>query len=533
MTSTNEVTAADIARIAGVGRAAVSNWRRRHSDFPQPVGGPPNSPTFALADVEEWLNANRRLQAANTSAPSRRAATKSQAIDPRLAASLAALLPQLSGGTLLDPACMDGSLLVAAADRLGARVRYIGQDADPANVEMASAELADAGVGKFEVVVGAPFQDALARYVRSADAVISMLPPTPAVIPDDSSLAWEFAPPSRNDLPLAWVQSCFSYVKLGGTAVVVVPFATAARQSGRRIRAELLRAGVLTHVIGLPEQFMQAATGPWQIWILQRPTARPNYTLRMVDLMAYEPADVPADEKAWKAVFADTSVSRDIPSIELLDDEVLLVPAAHIEPEIRDVRPDYQQLGRAYADASGRLDSSVPSLGAHRKRPTFSTVTISELALSRALMIIERRDEVETGDVVVPLSGNGFDAITVADAPTTLQRHAIVVRCDPEQIDPYFLACFLRSETNRRQAAGTLSGTFRLDVRRARVPRVPLDEQRRYGDAFRRLMEFAGKAEQVATVAADAVSTAIYGLTSGVFAPEHSAPSTCVPSTDG
>ncbi len=34
-----EVTAAGIARLAGVGRAAVSNWRRRHADFPKPVGG--------------------------------------------------------------------------------------------------------------------------------------------------------------------------------------------------------------------------------------------------------------------------------------------------------------------------------------------------------------------------------------------------------------------------------------------------------------------------------------------------------------
>lgn len=28
-----EVTAAGIARLAGVGRAAVSNWRRRYADF--------------------------------------------------------------------------------------------------------------------------------------------------------------------------------------------------------------------------------------------------------------------------------------------------------------------------------------------------------------------------------------------------------------------------------------------------------------------------------------------------------------------
>ncbi|MEG3627158.1 N-6 DNA methylase [Streptomyces poriticola] len=56
-----EVTAAGIARLAGVGRAAVSNWRRRHTDFPRPVGGTETSPSFALADVEAWLRRNGKL----------------------------------------------------------------------------------------------------------------------------------------------------------------------------------------------------------------------------------------------------------------------------------------------------------------------------------------------------------------------------------------------------------------------------------------------------------------------------------------
>ncbi|MEU6660717.1 N-6 DNA methylase [Streptomyces sp. NPDC046821] len=56
-----EVTAAGIARLAGVGRAAVSNWRRRHPDFPKPVGGTETSPSFALADVENWLRDQGKL----------------------------------------------------------------------------------------------------------------------------------------------------------------------------------------------------------------------------------------------------------------------------------------------------------------------------------------------------------------------------------------------------------------------------------------------------------------------------------------
>ena len=46
------VNAADIARLADVGRAAVSNWRKRFEDFPQPVGGTASSPAFSLADIE-------------------------------------------------------------------------------------------------------------------------------------------------------------------------------------------------------------------------------------------------------------------------------------------------------------------------------------------------------------------------------------------------------------------------------------------------------------------------------------------------
>ncbi|WP_152629269.1 HsdM family class I SAM-dependent methyltransferase, partial [Streptacidiphilus jiangxiensis] len=56
-----EVTATAIARLAGVGPAAVSNWRRRHPDFPKPVGGSASSPTFDLAQVERWLRAQGKL----------------------------------------------------------------------------------------------------------------------------------------------------------------------------------------------------------------------------------------------------------------------------------------------------------------------------------------------------------------------------------------------------------------------------------------------------------------------------------------
>src|SRR5690606_21833000 len=60
-----QVTAAEIARLAGVTRATVSNWRRRHADFPAPIGGTEASPTYDLDEVRAWLAARGQLLASS------------------------------------------------------------------------------------------------------------------------------------------------------------------------------------------------------------------------------------------------------------------------------------------------------------------------------------------------------------------------------------------------------------------------------------------------------------------------------------
>ncbi|MFI1286459.1 hypothetical protein ACH4U5_37850 [Streptomyces sp. NPDC020858] len=55
------VLLAEVGRIAGVGRAAVVNWCRRHADSPCPVGGTDMSPEFDRAAVVAWLLAHDRI----------------------------------------------------------------------------------------------------------------------------------------------------------------------------------------------------------------------------------------------------------------------------------------------------------------------------------------------------------------------------------------------------------------------------------------------------------------------------------------
>lgn len=55
-TATTRMTVSDIAELAGVQRATVSNWQRRHETFPKPLpDSPPGRPQFDAAAVQTWL----------------------------------------------------------------------------------------------------------------------------------------------------------------------------------------------------------------------------------------------------------------------------------------------------------------------------------------------------------------------------------------------------------------------------------------------------------------------------------------------
>ncbi|MFJ3937837.1 N-6 DNA methylase [Streptomyces parvus] len=50
------VTLGEIKELAEVGRPTVSNWRRRHASFPEPVGGSESKPLFDAEEIGRWLD---------------------------------------------------------------------------------------------------------------------------------------------------------------------------------------------------------------------------------------------------------------------------------------------------------------------------------------------------------------------------------------------------------------------------------------------------------------------------------------------
>ncbi|MEO3777964.1 N-6 DNA methylase [Micromonospora sp. B11E3] len=95
MPTSAQVTAAEIARLAGVTRATVSNWRRRHPDFPAPCGGTDASPAYDLTAVRGWLAARGQLPASSPSDDLRTALRAATADDATRTTEAIRLLPLL------------------------------------------------------------------------------------------------------------------------------------------------------------------------------------------------------------------------------------------------------------------------------------------------------------------------------------------------------------------------------------------------------------------------------------------------------
>lgn len=539
------VTAAEIARVAGVTRAAVSNWRRRHDDFPAPATGSTSSPLFSLAEVQVWLDKQRKgrqlsgevrlwqhlrgvygdnmIRGLTTVAEmlvgTASAEDTGAGADPvlrdlvdeltaevtpaELLANLTARYAESTGRTgsdgitsprlirairhfagdrtrtdsVFDPACGVGSLLFA----FSAEARTLaGQDVDPASTRFAQLRAALSGLHDVTVNTG----DSLRADQHSdlkADLVVCEPPAGIADWGREELLIdprWEFGVPSRAESELAWLQHSYAHTAPGGRVVMVMPASVAYRKAGRRIRAALVRGGLLTHVVALPAGMAASHALPVHLWLLTRPEApdRVAETVRMTDLTANDPDD---------SLDPQDSQSIEVSRIDLLDETVDLTPAVHIAAIGTDFAKEYEAARAAIEQQLTSLLARLPALppGSGRGSLDGATVGISDLA--RAGLV----DASEEGAVSTS-----------------------------KQLDTDYLNGFLRSAANTRRSTST-SGSFRADVRGSRIPQMAIQEQRRYGAVFRELAEFEERIRKLAKLGEQAASLARDGLTNGALTP--------------
>ncbi|MBQ1026501.1 N-6 DNA methylase [Micromonospora sp. C95] len=628
------ITAAEIARLAGVGRAAVSNWRKRHADFPAPVGGTAGSPEFDLIQVEQWLRAQgklaettaadrlwRRLVPAGESPAAGLAAVGARLLDrqrgkrPRRPADarLAALTPDIDaladdlgpqrafdelwqrfsapgpgrpfatpddladlmvaladvgGGSVLDPAAGTGAVLRAAV-RAGCTSAY-GQELDDDLARLAALWLALREVPG-ELDTGDSLRaDAFAGH--TFDAVVCH-PPFGATNWGDQELGhdprWIVGTTPRTEPELAWVQHALAHLRAGGHTVLLMPPTVASRRAGRRIRAELLRRGALRAVIALPVGAAAPHGVPLHLWVLRRPAtdAPPPARTLLVDAAGGELAGTgPRILAAWRAFRTDAEIEQAgfahaVPVVELLDEAVDLTPARR-QPAVA-VGATGEQVVRTRARLAalvGDLPALLPQVTPIPAEPEAEFLTVAELARSGAVQLLGpiratsteagpvddgvpaagsppvltvpdvlagsapsgaddgrlgQEIPLDVGDVVVPMVARQLTARVVTNPGARLGRNLYLLRPNRAALDPWFLAGQLRTSANEKQAS-SLSGTLRFDIRRAQVRRLPLDEQRATGEAFRRLDAFESALRQATSLGAELVQLTADGLARGV-----------------
>ncbi len=607
------ITAAAIARMAGVGRAAVSNWRKRHPEFPKPAGGSPNSPAFDRAEVLTWLKetgkADQLATAGRTDGGTIRVgASGADAMDksfgktfdmtfaearkwlpersisdllPRdlLARAMAALLPRSiapdraarddsawpdrpydqdrvpSGGgqyrgdanddpelpVVLDPACGAAVALMAVADRFGARIRLAGQDTDEKAARIAAFNLSGNSHGApYEVHAGDSFTDSqLGAYLGKAAAVVCEPPfdrPDWPAAELTTDRRWEFGIPATRDSELAWVQHCYAHLRPHGVAVAAVSQRACVQPSGEHIRAALVRTGVLRAVIALPKGMGSLPGTDICLWVLRRPGGAPDRTpVRMIDLSGLgDPADVPLEFGAWQQLFdgGDPAVSRTVERLDLLDEGACLLPSRYLAGRGQASAADLVQVTGRLAEIYAAVGRGLPRFAAPTATSRYACVTLAELERVGALTIRARDDTPQAGDVLLRTQGRPPVVATAEKASDedAIERFvevsgiAQVVEIDGTRLDPYFVALFLRSDVAALPVANTLGAINRDDLRRCRIPRLPLAEQRRYGEAFRRLSEIEQALAALSDLGAKVIGETIYALTTGAVAPEYELP---------
>lgn len=544
------MTAAAIARWAGVGRAAVSNWQRRYANFPKPVGGTASSPTFSRQEVEAWLAATGKRDQLATAG---RTDTGTHRIDEPadrdatdltpgelLARAVVGLLPTPMGSiggeapVVLDPACADGAALMAVVDRFGDRVRVVGQERDESAAAAAEVNLQNR---PHEIYVGDSLRDdKLSMYLEAAAAVVCE-PPLNEPLWPYAELAtdprWTFGTPGPRDAELAWVQHCYAHLRPRGVAVIVVSQRTCVQPSGKSVRAALVRSGVLRDVIALPIGLGSAPETELCLWVLQRPHGafQPG-PVRMVDLTSVgDPAEVPMDCTGWQQIFEDTTASRAMDRLELLDDDTALLPARHVREPVGAGADDLARVTERLQGLYTQVGRGLPHFAEPKTPIRHTWVTLAELERVGALAIRSRETTPRAGDVLMQTMGR--PPAVANGSETSNLGVALILELDSTRLDAHFVATFLRREAAAVPMSNTVGALSRDDLRRCRIPRLALAQQRSYGDTFRQLRELQGALSALAAASTTVIDQTVHSLTAGTVAPRPTKQMNLDSSTEG
>lgn len=512
------ITLTDLARLAGVGRNAVSNWRRREPDFPAPVDESARRPRFSLQELEHWAErhgrtlhvsgADRLWFALAGTHPTAEAALSAVAAafggsgEPAITkelkdfreetpastlfeffierareaagtgmppgiAPLADIAAAVTAGTSLptvhDPACDEGDLLAEVARRTGPCRVLSGQDLSAPRAAIAEQRLR---LLDENAEVTARVGDSLLNPIPGERYDLVVCDPPFNVkdvgagqypAGDDPRLA--YGTPPRTEPELAWALHCVALLAPGGHAVVRMPAQVAHRRTGRRIRSELLRWGALRAIVDSPE-------AKAHIWILA-PRGETN------QLLVSRGGDF---AEAWQTLTADpnatvvTADSATVPLMRLWDEDVDISPAVYLASAAGDAA--------SLAEAVEGLGDRVGEIARH-PLPRFGTGA-EESAPETSLADLER-----DGHLTVAPGGSAEHTAPQAFAEAGGEGRCVIV--DPVGEPPVRIGDL--GDAKETQWTVTCGATVDLGwIAAALAARLPTATKRTATGAKRRLL---------------------------------------------
>lgn len=490
------VSLADAAKMAGVTRPAVSNWRRRYDDFPEPVEETGTTSLFRLADLSRWmhkhgkrfavpsleqhvwsaLNQTRGIVKPEDAAEAGMILLGYMALATRLGEeeetalrsalgphSLAAFRHQLSHlenqaqqlgleetfatrpfiswpgsweffkqlfdlglafgvgevfealvvasargsrgegehatpaaiadlimtlaspikGSVLDPACGQGTFLLAASRKAKGQLILLGQDINATSCLITRLRMLVHGlptdVRQADTLHDPPPSD------TQADLVVAD-PPFGMVWRPETTAAYErlpFGVPPASRADLAWLQYGISRLAPTGLAFFILPPASLF-QRGRagEIRRGLIEAGCVQAVVSLPPSLYPTTSIPVTLWVVGRPRQHTAADLLLIDasqlgyrsrsrtdLSATDIAAIDDCYRAWrtrKQLFTTREVRAvAVPISTLVAKDAVLEPARWIQEPPEDPQQYLNRITAAVNDlqtASAAFTRAAPSL---------------------------------------------------------------------------------------------------------------------------------------------------------------------------
>ena len=638
----------DIADLAGVSRAAVSNWRKRLTDFPQPTGGTANKPLFAASEVERWLAAHpdrRRVEQTNASGgrewesqlwgvanlfrgqasvhamseifvqtavdlveerPSHAGRHVQQAsidqlravladiprpelgnvidavlertskalgrstgdngfVGSRTSTLLASLASTLDGGTLYDPACGVGVGLIQAV-AMGARPnRIVGDEINTSAAEIARGRAVLHGINldirAADVLLEDPDPELRAEVVIAEPPFGLRIDPMKTMI--DPRLRFGIPPRSSGDA--FWLQHVVAHLADDGVGYVLTsPGMLFRRGAEAEIRRNLLLAGCVRAIVGLPAKMLPHTSIAPALWVLAKSRPATRTDILLIDASSEESPE--SDVAEW---LSDADALMRVPHVRVSVDELTVgdadlnpgrwlladeVDGAEVERTFEQARRDLNRSSVGLQDISGVMTppaiSGVPP-----------TLTVAELVEAGAVETTSARPAREAE--AVEFEGRRVDAAAVrrSDLPPVEDLEPITARevtlpgdvlltamhdiravvdeagghipvgsvyririSDHTKLDPHYLADVLSGDWNLRFAAGTTIP--RIPLREIEVPVPSLLEQRAIHAAVseaRRAKDLAAEAAAAADSLARTMLTAVrHGITLGTTPTEGS-----------